>query len=450
MRSPTTQLVIAASKFHDVRMTTPVGSAALESAGATDEISSGPSGGDGWRPPRRLIAGALGVALVTAGVWVSVAGDHPPQRQRSGAVRTGGPSDTAPPRSAAARRAAAAPRPTPTPSLPVAPVGVPLPVPSGLRLPFTGTVPGWWDVDAGDLSDITPAPPPQKSGFSFFVIPRAAGFAALRPAEGRCDGCPGNPQPVELVSAGGTARPGPLGHRIAAGANGNGIWVTTYRSPAVSTADTRQFAVVQQIDLAGRVLTAPRRLPAGSAVIRGVRGGLLLSDARRKEPMAYVWEPFGRRTVLRIGGPVIDATSDRVAWQDSGCTPAVCTVHVTDLTTGLRRDYAGRVGQMPQEGGAISPDGRYLALLGYGDPTPGDRSSLSSVAVAVIDLHTGAELAVPGSKVDSGHGFFALGWSPDSRFLVLEAGQQAALWRVGAPELWLPRPLPVDAVVVPS
>lgn len=413
----------------------------VDCSGATDEISGGPTGAGGWRLPQRLMAGAVGVALVAAGVWVAVARDHQPQRPRSNAARNGGHSSTAPPQT------------TPTASLPVTPVGIGLPVHTVLRLPLEGTVPGWWDVDSGRLTHIAPAPPPQGNGFSFFLIPRDSGFAALRPAEGRCDGCPGNPERVELVVGQGTARLGPLGNSIAAAANGYGIWVTTYHLAAVATSDPRQFAAVQQIDLAGRVLSAPRRLPAGSTVIRGVRGGLLLYDDPMKEPAAFVWDPFRRRTVLRIAGFAIDATSDLIAWQNSDCTLAHCAIHVIDLTGGHRRDYANPVGKMPQEG-AISPDGRYLALREYGDPTAGDPGRLSSVAVTVIDLRTHADVTVPGSKIglnsDSSHGYNAVGWSPDSRYLVLQAGQQPALWRVGAPELWLTRPLPEDAVVVPS
>lgn len=194
-------------------------------------------------------------------------------------------------------------------------------------------------------------------------------------------------------------------------------------------------------------------MPRGSTVIRGVRGGLLLSDMSAQSA-AFVWNPVTRRTIVRIPGDVIDATDNLVAWRGLECTLAACTLHVTDLTSGGRRDYANRAGVISADG-AISPDGRRLVLSEFGDPSPAENGNLTSVVVIVFDLRSGSRVTVPGSKIANGGGFaapgyYAVGWSPDSRYVVLLTRGQPALWAVGKRELWLTPPLPPDAAAVPS
>lgn len=430
-------LVLFSTRAHHEDVTRP-GAPWSADAGAADEISGGPPGRPGWRPPPRVVAVVAVVALVAGGGWLAVAHRHPRQS----------PSATSPKWHPYAPLQA-----TPSPSLPLTPVGVPLPVRTGLRLPFGGPVPGWWDADSGRLTYIHPVPPPQANGYGFFALPRVGGFAALRPSQEPCDGCPGPPEPVELVSPTGLARLGPLGNEMVPGAAPDSVWITRYHLPAVPSRDPRQYAFTEQVDLLGRVLTSPVRLPPGVHVVRGVRAGLLLSDDQGKQEVAYVWNPVtGRTTILMPMQLEIAATAELVVWLDS-CSPQQrCFVHVTNLGTGRQRDYAAPLANYNE--GSISPDGRYVALDVLADPdhTPGNQGNYLSTAVVVMDLATGRTSPVPGSKIESRSnsdvGYYAPAWSADSRYLAIQAGLLPALWPVGGPRLWLLPALPVENPVV--
>lgn len=403
-----------------------------------DEISAGPRDAPSWRPPRRVVAAVAAVALVAGGGWLAVG--HRDPRQSSAASH---------------ELPVTAPLQATLPSpLPLTPVGVPLGVRTGLRLPFSGTVPGWWDADSGRLTYIRPVPPPQANGYSFFRLPRAGGFAALRPSQEPCDGCPAPPEPVELVSPTGSARLGPLGNEIAPGAAADSVWITRYHLPAAQSRDPRQFAVTEQVDLRGRVLMSPVRLPPGVHVLRGVRAGLLLADDQGKQEVIYVWNPVTGRSAILI--PVqleIADTAELVVWRDSCSAQQRCFLHVTNLVTGRQRDYSAPPANY-NEGGSISPDGRYLALPVLEDPdhTPGNEGNYLSAAVVVMDLATGRISPVPGSKIASNSnsdvGYYAPAWSADSRYVAIQTGLLPALWLVGSPRLWLLPALPVDNPVL--
>lgn len=345
------------------------------------------------------------------------------------------------------------PTESPAPPLPTDLPGLLLTTHTGLVLPYSGTVPGWWDTDSGKQTPITPAPPPQANGYAFGVVPRASGFAALRNAEGACDGCPGKPTRVELAVAHRPARQGPLANAMAPAADADGIWVTTYRSPVIQIDDPRQSALVQLIDMSGHVRIAPQRLPPDSHVIRGVRGGLLLTGSSRRPAAAFVWSPLSGKTGFRFSGQVMDSTSELVVWQQGAdCSLQHCDIHVRDLATGAQRTFTNPAGEGPALEGAISPDGRYFALQEYGDPdrSANGQGNLRSTAVAVLDLRTGRTVAVPGSKIANTPGYSAIGWTPAGHYLIVQAGVQPALWRVGTPVLRLTAPLKDDVVIVPS
>lgn len=381
---------------------------------------------------------------MAASVWFVARTDHPARHPLSSSPPSGSPS------------ADGSGAPTPAvPSLGATPVGLPLLARTGLRLPVTGSLPGSWDVDTGRISYVSPSPPPKQNSddYDYRVVPRASGIAFLRPAREPCEGCPGEPQRVGFQRNGQPARMGPLAHRIAPAEGADGVWLATYRFPAVPVPDLRQSAVVQQVDLTGSIRTSALQLPRGTELIRGVRGGLLLQDLRARGRAAFVWNPVSGRVVLRVRGHVIHATSEVIAAQDSDCDVTRCLLHVIRLESGRRSDYATGAGQVPANG-AISPDGRFLALEVYGDPDPSDPGILTSASIVVIDLGGSRRMPVPGSEIANASnlspGYYAVGWSSDSRYVVAQAGQQPVLWRVGASELRLPSPLTDYVFIVPS
>lgn len=421
----------------------------LDSTGIPDEISGGPSSSGDRRLPRWMVAAvAAGVAIAVTS-WALVRHDtrHLMAAERSSPPAPGWHSYSTSPNG---------PTESPAPPLPTNLPGLPLAARTGLVLPYSGTVPGWWDADSGTLTPITPPPPPQANGYGFNVVPRASGFAALRNAGEPCDGCPGKPTPVQLAVAHQPARQGPPANAIAPAADADGIWVTSYRFPAIQIEDPRQSAVVQLIDVSGHVRMAPRDLPRNSYVIRGVRGGLLLTRSYRKAATAFLWDPLTGRTGFRLSGEVVDATSELIVWQQSAdCSLTSCDIHVRNLVTETQRTFTNLAGEVAAVEGATSPDGRYFALREYGDPdrSAGGEGNLTSTAVAVLDLRTGRTIAVPGSKIANssgyGPGYSAIGWTPDGRYLIVQSGDQPALWRVGAPVLLLTAPLSQDVVLVP-
>jgi hypothetical protein len=111
------------------------------------------------------------------------------------------------------------------------------------------------------------------------------------------------------------------------------------------------------------------------------------------------------------------ATTSLVAWLPHSCETSfdTCSVHVTDLATGVTRQIRNPLGFGFDTRGAFSPDGRQLAAFAKtnsGNYNPETR-------LALIDVATGTLRAVPGATIAIGEAIAWAQWLPASSRLIV-------------------------------
>lgn len=174
---------------------------------------------------------------------------------------------------------------------------------------------------------------------------------------------------------------------------------------------------VLEVTTAGKAVVASRHRPPTRNIVAAVRAGLVVET---RSGLA-IWNPRTGRTVRTLSGAFPAAVhGNLIAW----CAVRCPTLHVTDLTRDTDR-VIPHVGRHPWEetyGGAISADGRYLALpIGIH----------SAQRVAVVDLRSGRGRVIGGPHLEPD--YRALGWDPgrDTLYYVT-AGEQIARYPAGA------------------
>jgi hypothetical protein len=257
------------------------------------------------------------------------------------------------------------------------------------------------------------------------------GHPAVRsvPLPGRSGGDP----PVNLAAVGGTvvfygrdgpyAMPGSLAggsrrlHRglyFVPSAVPGRVWVAVQdpREP-----DMRLVRRVVEVTTAGTVALSSRHRPPSRNIVAAVRAGLVVET----DTGIAIWDPRTGRTVRTLPGSFPAAVhGDLIAWCAFRC-PAM---HVTDAATAADR-IIPHIGAHPWEetyGGAISADGRYLAL-----PIRIGRAQ----RLALVDLRLNTGRLIRGPRLAPVYP--ALGWDParDTLLYVTEGGA-VARYRAGA------------------
>ncbi|MDQ1683868.1 MAG: hypothetical protein QOC82_605 [Frankiaceae bacterium] len=195
----------------------------------------------------------------------------------------------------------------------------------------------------------------------------------------------------------------------------------------VSAIDTR---TLRAIDGSGRVLRTTAR-PDGIDLIGGGTGTALLATdlsqgsffAPSPQQRHYVFDPDnGRRTPLAVTGcpqqPVISGTVVVVATGDL-CDYAN-KVEVFDVSGRLLRTVPVPGNDVTAFLPICSPDGKYVALPTT--PRPANFDESSPTRLRVLDTTTGTWTTVPASN-----GWTPLGWSSDSRTLLLQLTDNGSL-----------------------
>jgi hypothetical protein len=148
-------------------------------------------------------------------------------------------------------------------------------------------------------------------------------------------------------------------------------------------------------------------------------GELVLADRESGVP----------RRVLGRDRAAVAAGDRAAAWVPADCANP-CSLAVSELRGGSRRDYPMPDGRMP-ESGAFSPDGRLLALT---FPALRDGELTRPGYIGVLDVQTGGVVPVPELRTAPELGA-NLAWSPDSRWLVIGVNwpdhQTIAFWQPG-------------------
>jgi hypothetical protein len=152
------------------------------------------------------------------------------------------------------------------------------------------------------------------------------------------------------------------------------------------------------------------QLPAGWQPLAQAGGGLLVRNATGD---LRIWSLDGGKLGPLLGqsGTVIDARADEVVWRAyAGCNAsAECPLHITNTSTGADRIVAPPAGHAGfVDGGALSPDGRLLAVFVTAPFTSHPRAEM-----VVIDLGASDITRLANSVVDVGEPVGAAKWTPD-------------------------------------
>jgi hypothetical protein len=249
------------------------------------------------------------------------------------------------------------------------------------------------------------------------------------PLPGRSGGDP----PVNLAAVGGAvvfygrdgpyAMPGSLAgssRRLRRGlyfvpsATPGRVWVAIQdpREP-----DMRLVRRVVEVTAAGRPVLSSGHRPPTRNIVAAVRAGLVVET----DAGIAIWDPRTGRTVRTLPGSFPAAVhGNAIAW----CALRCPVMHVTDAATGGDRviPHAGRHPWEETYGGAISADGRYLAL-----PIRVGRAQ----RVALVDRRLNRSRLIPGPRLAADYP--ALGWDPERDSLYYAtAGAAVARYRIGA------------------
>jgi hypothetical protein len=392
------------------------------------------------RPSRGQVVGTLGGVALLAALVVVGRLDAPGRSPRAPSPA----STTATPPTAAT-----------TVPLPAPPRlgGVPL-VGTGLAAllipePSPSAVPGLFWLDSGRLTPIGGLP----HGGCYLPIRLPQGWAlsrlAYQPAGQGCH----EPRRTQLefyllADGASTATRLPVtADQLLPGDTDTRLWLATFLGQPDPTSGQLPPQAIQQVDLAGQPYSPRYRVPDGYVAWRGVAGGSLLLTLAKQGPADTspyaLWNPRSGR-MLRRFDRVLATTATTIAWVAAGCGPQRCPVHLTDLASGAETAVAAPRGTWA-DGGAFSPDGRYLAVVFRAGVDA--NGAATQATVGVIDAATRRLLAVPGAVMRGGDFWLAVAWSPDGAWLLLSAplGQhtdQLAAWRPGDPILHVPRRQP--------
>ncbi len=204
---------------------------------------------------------------------------------------------------------------------------------------------------------------------------------------------------------------------------------------------------VQLVDFAGHRIGAPVALPTeppppGSPVSSPgaawfptgdtVDGGIVLAPLYRGQ-YEEVWDPTSKHVIraFRRDVSVLAARGQLVAWTTGRYCLPKCTLHLTNVRTGVERAFALPSGSTTIESGSFSPDGATLAIpVGLGGAWPGRHPT----ALALVNIRTRTVGLLPGSKQtpNPNIGAFDATWSSTGWLFYTAYGYTHVLaWRPG-------------------
>jgi hypothetical protein len=398
------------------------------------------------RPSRGQVIGALGAVGLLAALVVVGRLDAPGRLGRVSAPASIAAAPPSPPSPAGTTDTTAGlPPPPRLRGVPAGGTGVAaLVVPE----PSLSAVPGWFWLDSGRLTPVGGLPhggcylPPTRLPHGW-----ALGRQAYKPTGQRCRELSMPTQFYLLADGANRARRLPAAaDRLLASDTDTRLWLVTNLGQPDPTSGQVPSQAIQQVDLTGHRRTPRYRIPAGYAAWQGVAGGSLLVTLAEQGPadnsLFVQWNPRSGRVLGRYDR-VLAATATTIAWVSASCRPPRCPVHLSDLTSGADTQMPSPPGAWA-DGGAFSPDGRYLAVVFHTGVGPS--GAATQAMVGVMDTATRQRLAVPGAVMRGDYGL-AVTWSPNGTWLVLSAPvdpltDQLAAWRPGDTVLRVPRRQP--------
>jgi hypothetical protein len=162
-----------------------------------------------------------------------------------------------------------------------------------------------------------------------------------------------------------------------------------------------------------------------------VNAGLVLAIASIGPDAEEIWNPITNHVVRILHGAYVLASSGNlVAWTTGKACLTHCTVHFTDVQTGMEQTLHLRSGVVGTDEGAFSPNGSTFALpVGIGG-WPGTHPG----AVVLMDLRTQAVRLLPGTEQALGprYGPQVAFWSSRGwLFVAVVGGTHVLSWQPG-------------------
>lgn len=251
-----------------------------------------------------------------------------------------------------------------------------------------------------------------------------------------------------LLNRGNTAwlyRPGLHGPPVGLGASLRGIpgptaneaWI--WSDPCGATVGCEdnglQQGELRLVDTSGNQIGSAISLPADATWFPTgdvVNAGLVLAVASIGPDAEEIWNPITNQ-VVRVfpGADVLAASGDLVAWTPGRACLPHCTVHFTDVKTGIEQTLHLPSGVIAGDEGDFSPDGSTFALpVGIGGWPGGKHLG----AVALMDMRTQAVRLLPGTEQALGptYGPQVAFWSSRGwLFVAVVGGTHVLSWRPG-------------------
>jgi hypothetical protein len=308
---------------------------------------------------------------------------------------------------AAATQAGQAPTPKPL-------SGVPLAMPSGLRLLVAGNPPYFLDVDTGQITRVRRIDVRAKPVLSLLGVGKDAVVWLDRRGRSKVPAAE-----LYAVRHGSTAatRIG-TAWEVAPAADGGAIWVKRYR-------DTRHCTLAE-IGLDGQVRKPARPLSCSTRLFAAGVVPLLLRQSSLVDPLS-------RRTLPVRGG--VKAIVSDLALTTAGLHGPL---GLTDLRTGERwtLQWPSEIGGSASQGGTdqavVEPSGGLVAL-GFADPAYQDGGT-QVTDVWILDPATRVFRQLPDMPAAVSLKFTSMSWTSDGRLVMLAetgGGNVVAAWRPG-------------------
>ncbi len=215
------------------------------------------------------------------------------------------------------------------------------------------------------------------------------------------------------------------------------VWIWSNpcaESGCSNAAENASNGAVRLVDSAGRQIGSPVPLPVDTNWFptgQSLSAGLVLTVAYGPGPpgRSEIWQPTTNRVVHTLPSEPLAAHGDWIATESAKSCPPNCSIQITDIRSGQvevmplpRRTYVS--------GGAVSPDGTRLALVGTLNGSQRQQPS----AVIVVDLATRTSQVLRNSNaaLRSAYGAPPMSWSSAGwLFATRIGGSDVLAWRPG-------------------
>lgn len=189
----------------------------------------------------------------------------------------------------------------------------------------------------------------------------------------------------------------------------NRVWLAILNESSPET--VRALKAVREVTVDGVVTTDDIPPPDGRWPVAAVDAGLVFQG----DQILEVWDPETQEFVDTLPGPFPVAV-----WRNRIVTCGQCNqLNLIDLEADTRRTVDIPVGVVSVNGygGAFSPDGRFVAVLGL--LTGGPLTSETGLVVVLVDFEAGTTSVVPGTVAKNRFTFPQVAWSSDGEWLFM-------------------------------